>query len=388
MVLTITNKTEDARKVFNKVSSDDGATQEQMNAALEDYLTAVASDASDQVKAEYEELQNVTDNQVLQSRGIHVLTAEETRFYMDASKAGGFDDDLVWPETILERVFEELQEDRPILRIINFTPSVGKLKIIRSRRKGVAVFGPLHKDMEGQLDAEFGATEFTQLALTAFFLISNDTLDLGPRWVDRYVRLCLSEAIAEAWEKAIINGSGSDEPIGLMKDLDGSIDPVTGYPDKTAAGTLTFADAETMVTEFASVLKKASKYTYKISKTDPGVLKYRKVKGNVYLIVNPVNYYDIVARVTTQNANGVFVSNLPFISEDHIIESLEVPADKLIAYVGKQYDATQSRAEKISVYKETFAMKRATLHAVDMLGNGEPANNDAAQVYDIAIPTP
>lgn len=388
MVLTITNKTSDARKVFNQVSTNENASQEEVAAALEEYMTAVASDASDQVRAEYEELRNVTDNQVLQSRGIHVLTAQETKFYNDVSKAGGFDDDLVWPETILERVFEELQEDRPILRIINFTPSVGKLKIIRSRRKGVAVFGPLHKDMEGQLDAEFGATEFTQLALTAFFLISNDTLDLGPRWVDRYVRLCLSEAIAEAWEKVIINGTGSDEPIGLMKDLDGSIDPVNGYPDKTAAGTLTFADSAAMVKEFAKVLKTASKYTYKISKTDTGELKYRKVKGNVYLIVNPVNYYDIVARVTTQNANGVFVSNLPFISEDHIIESLEVPADKLIAYVGGQYDATQSRAEKVSVYKETFAMKRATLYAVDMLGNGQPANNDAAQVYDIAIPTP
>lgn len=386
MVLKITNKTTDARKVFNQVSGNNDATQEELSAALEEYVAAVASDASEQVRAEYEELRDVTDNQVLQARGIHVLTARETKFYNDVSKAGGFDDDLVWPETILERVFEEVQQDRPILRIINFTPSVGKLKIIRSRRKGVAVFGPLHKDMEGQLDAEFGATEFTQLALTAFFLISNDTLDLGPRWVDRYVRLCLSEAIAEAWEKAIINGSGSDEPIGLIKDLDGSIDPVTGYPDKAAAGILTFKDAETMVDEFAKVLKTASQYKYKISKTDSGELKYRKVKGNVYLIVNPVNYYDIVARVTTQNANGVFVSNLPFISEDHIIESLEVPADKLIAYVGGEYDASQSRAEKVSVYKETFAMKRATLYAVDMLGNGQPANNDAAQVYDIAIP--
>lgn len=97
-----------------------------------------------------------------------------------------------------------------------------------------------------------------------------------------------------------------------------------------------------------------------------------------------MNYYDIVARVTTQNANGVFVSNLPFISEDHIIESLEVK-NKLIAFVGGEYDATQSRAEKVYVYKETFAMKRATLYAADLLGNGEPADNDAAQIYDIKI---
>lgn len=86
-----------------------------------------------------------------------------------------------------------------------------------------------------------------------------------------------------------------------------------------------------MVKEFAMLLKKASKYTDKVGDGDEGEEKTRKVKGNVYLIVNPLNYYDIVARVTTQNANGVFVSNLPFISEDHIIESLEVKENKLIA---------------------------------------------------------
>ena len=74
---------------------------------------------------------------------------------------------------------------------------------------------------------------------------------------------------------------------------------------------------------------------------------------------------------------------MPFITVDHIIESVDVPENKCIAYVDKEYEATQSRAEKVYVYKETFAMKRATLYAVDMLGNGYPTNNDAAQVYDL-----
>jgi len=203
-----------------------------------------------------------------------------------------------------------------LLRLINFQSTVGKVKVIRSRRKGVAVFGPLHKDLEGQLDAEFDSTEYTQLALTAFMLISNDTLDLGPRWINRYVQLSLREAVSDIWEVKIVTGTGNNEPIGLLKDLDGA---VTGgvYPDK---------DSATMVKEFAKVLKTASKYTHRIGDNDTdGETKYRKVSGKVYLIVNPVNYYDIVARVTTQNANGVFVSNLPFISQDHIIESLDVP---------------------------------------------------------------
>ncbi|WP_430608718.1 HK97 family phage major capsid protein [Enterococcus sp. AZ009] len=385
-MLEITDKTADAKKVFNAISAKEDATPEQVNNALEAYVTAIAEDAGAQVRAEYEELKNVTDNRVLEARGIPTLTAEETKFYNEVSKAGGFDKDLVWPETIFEKVFEDLEKDHPLLRLINFQSTVGKVKVIRSRRKGVAVFGPLHKDLEGQLDAEFDSTEYTQLALTAFMLISNDTLDLGPRWINRYVQLSLREAVSDIWEVKIVTGTGNNEPIGLLKDLDGA---VTGgvYPDKASAGTLTFKDSATMVKEFAKVLKTASKYTHRIGDNDTdGETKYRKVSGKVYLIVNPVNYYDIVARVTTQNANGVFVSNLPFISQDHIIESLDVPENKLIAFIDGEYDATQSRPEKIAVYKETFAMKRATLYAIDMLGNGQPTNNDAAQVYDIAIP--
>lgn len=385
-MLKITDKTADAKKIFNAISAKEDATSEQVNNALEAYVTAIAEDAGAQVRAEYEELKNVTDNRVLEARGIPTLTAEETKFYNEVSKAGGFDKDLVWPETIFEKVFEDLEKDHPLLRLINFQSTVGKVKVIRSRRKGVAVFGPLHKDLEGQLDAEFDSTEYTQLALTAFMLISNDTLDLGPRWINRYVQLSLREAVSDIWEVKIVTGTGNNEPIGLLKDLDGA---VTGgvYPDKASAGTLTFKDSATMVKEFAKVLKTASKYTHRIGDNDTdGETKYRKVSGKVYLIVNPVNYYDIVARVTTQNANGVFVSNLPFISQDHIIESLDVPENKLIAFIDGEYDATQSRPEKIAVYKETFAMKRATLYAIDMLGNGQPTNNDAAQVYDIAIP--
>lgn len=390
MVLTITSKTEEAKKVFNSVSGNEEATAEEVNDALESYVTAIAEDAGSQVRAEYEELKDVTDNHVLASRGIPVLTAEETKFYNEVSKAGGFDGELTWPTTIFERIFEDIQKDHPILRLVNFSPTVGLTQTIRSRRKGVAVFGPLHKDLEGQLDAEFGVTETRQVALTAFFLISKDTLQLGARWINRYVRLCLSEAVKDVWAQKIITGTGNNEPIGLLKNLNGAVTN-GNYPNKASTDTLTFKDSKTMVKEFAKVLKTASKYTHKIGKKadgneDAGTEEYRTVRGKIHLIINPVNYYDIVARVTTQNANGVFVTNLPFIPEDHIIQSVDVPANKLIVFVDKGYDATQSQAEKVYEYHQTFAMKRAVLYAIDMLGNGQPVDNDAAYVYDIAIP--
>ena len=92
------------------------------------------------------------------------------------------------------------------------------------------------------------------------------------------------------------------------------------------------------------------------------------------------------ARETVHNDEGSFVTNFPCIGAENIIESIHVPENKLIAFVEGEYDATVSRPEKIYEYKETFAMQRSTLYAVDLLSNGQPVNNDAAHVYHIEIP--
>ena len=388
MALKMTNKLEDTKVKYFNVMKQENIDPEEFSAVQEEYFRAIAEDATDQVKKEYNAFkQQVGGDEILAKRGMNALTAEERAFYNEVIRSEGFETDLILPETVIERVFDDLQEDRPLLRKIRFVPSTAKTKIIRSRKSGVAVWGPLHKDLEGQLDVEFDAEEFTQVALTAFMILSNDALDLGPSWLDRYVRICLSEAIAEAWEVAIIEGTGNNQPIGLLKDMRGGTQVNGELNDKDTKGTLTFADAKTMVSEFSGVLKELSQYTrYTGANDEDGEEKFRKVGGKVNLLVNPINYYDIVARATVQNDAGSFVTNLPFIGAENIIESIHVPADKLIAFVDGEYDATISRPEKIYEYKETFAMQRATLYAADLLSNGQPANNDAAHVYDIAIP--
>lgn len=388
MPVKLTASKEELKDVMNEVMGKEDATQIEVTQAMENYFTAISIEASEKVKREYEELKDVTDNNVLASRGVHVLTATETKYYNEVTKTGQFPSDDLLPETVIERVFEDLQSERPLLRLIRFTPGVGRQKVITTKRLGKAVWGPLHRDLEGQLDFTFDATETSLRSLTAFFLISNDTLDLGPRWIDRYVRLCLQEAIAEAWEESIVVGDGNLGPIGLTKDLDGAV--VAGaYPDKESAGTLTFADAPTMVAEFGGILKDLSKYTVKykdLAGVDKTEERNRKVSGKVKLLINPANYYDMVTKVTTQNANGVFVSNFPFIPQDNIVESEFVPEGKLIAFLDGGYDAQVAYSNRIYVYKETFAMKRATLYAVDVFGDGRPSDNDVAKVYDIAIP--
>lgn len=374
---------EKIKEEFKNVMQSEETTAEAQVQAIMNYADAIMESARDQVKTEYEELKNVSDNNVLMARGIHMLTAEETKFYNEVKKSGGDFNEQILPETVIERVFDELEEERPLLKLIKFKPGVGRTKIITAKRTGFAVWGKLHKDLEGQLDAIFGVSDRTLNVLTAYFVISNDLLDLGPRWMDRFLRICLKEAVAEQWEAKIINGTGVDQPIGLMKDMGAARVDGSPYQDKKSAGTLTFKDAPTMVKEFTGIIKGLSKYQFKVGEETE--TRYRNINGKVKLIVNPENYADIVGMVTTQNANGVFVSNLPFISQDSIIVSTEMPVNKLIAYVDGQYEASVAFNNRIYVYDQTFAMRRATLYAIDLLGDGQPVDNYAAQVYDIEM---
>ncbi len=58
-MLKITDKTADAKKVFNAISAKEDATPEQVNDALEAYVTAIAEDAGKQVREEYNELKTL-----------------------------------------------------------------------------------------------------------------------------------------------------------------------------------------------------------------------------------------------------------------------------------------------------------------------------------------
>jgi HK97 family phage major capsid protein len=69
-----------------------------------------------------------------------------------------------------------------------------------------------------ELSAQFHKLNFGQTKLSAFVPVCKAMLDLGPAWLDRYVRTILYEALANGLEDGIINGRGVAE---------GAADPAT-----------------------------------------------------------------------------------------------------------------------------------------------------------------
>ena len=85
-----------------------------------------------------------------------------------------------------------------------------------------------------ELTAGTDVIDLKQNKLSAFIPICRPMLEVGPIWIDRYVRTILLEAISNGLEKAIILGTGVDEPVGMTKDPNGVFHAQNGYPNLVA----------------------------------------------------------------------------------------------------------------------------------------------------------
>lgn len=376
MTIKFTNF-EEEKLAFAKVTQE--GTPEEQSKALQNMLEALASDVQKDIMGEVNT--RMADNAVLQSRGQNVLTSEETKFFNAVIEEGGFKDTDTLPKTTQERVFEDIKEEHPLLAHLGLQNLGAVTEFIYGDPEGMAVWGPLFGEIKGQLNATFRKEKIEQLKLTAFIPIAKDMLKLGPAWIERYVRTILIEAMSVGLERGFVAGTGKDQPIGLLKDIKGSV--VDGvYPDKTSAGTLSFKPGRTTINELKGVVETLSIRTF--GKDDEK--KVRNIAGKVVMVMNPFDSFGIQANATNLTANGVYVTSLPF--NPIQTTSVFVPKDKVLFFVKGEYVAAVGGGLEVKQYKETLALEDADVFIAKQFATGKPKDNFASQVYtlDLVIP--
>lgn len=362
-----------AQEAWKKVALNSESTQEEQTEALQGYMGALQDSVAGAVRNQVND--EMLDRSVLQQRGQNVLTSEETKFFNAVVEEGGFTEDSILPKTTQERVFEDLTTEHPLLEAIGLQDLGAVTRYIYSDPTKAYAWGPLFGDIKGQVNTAFREEEIGQLKLTAFAAIPNDMLELGPEWVERYVRTLLVESYSVGLEFGFVNGGGAtaNQPVGLTKDVaeNGAVS------DKTSSGTLTFAPSqygETVAGELYGVVKSLS--------TDAKE-KSRKVMNKIAMVVNPVDAIGVQARNTIQTANGQWVMALPY--NIQTIESEEVPVGKALFFVKGQYIAAIAGGYKLKKFDQTLAIEDATLYTIKQFANGKPKDNKAALIYDLDI---
>ncbi|WP_281197381.1 phage major capsid protein [Staphylococcus felis] len=365
------NYQEHKKKFANLVQN--GASDEKQSKAFGEMLDALSNDLQEEISAEVNN--RVVDNGILAKRSQDPLTSEERKFFNEINYEVGYTDEKILPETVVERVFEDLQKNHPLLSKINFQNAGIKTRVIKADPAGQAVWGKIFGEIKGQLDAAFREEDFTQYKLTCFVVLPDDLSIFGPDWIERFVRTQIQEAISVGLEAAIINGGGAakTQPVGLMKDINTDTGAVT---DKKSSGTLTFKDADTTVLELKDMLKS-------LSVDAKG--KELSIDGKVALVVNPRDSWDIQARYTYLTANGGYVTVLPY--NVQIITSEFVPKGKLVPFVTDRYDAVRGGGLTVKKFDQTLALQDAILFTAKTFAYGQPADNNASAVYDLNIAT-
>lgn len=298
------------KECFNKIlAAMKSGDETEIKEAWESLHNSIA----DKVKADFADLQESHDAAVLAQRGYRQLTSKETKWYQKVISAlkstdpkqaftaiiGSDKEDDLMPTTIIEDVYKNLQEDHELLKAINFV-SVGYTTkwIINDHATQTAVWGDITDEITKEITSAFEVIDIDQFKLSAFAIIEKGMLDLGPAFLDGYIRQCLYEALAAGLELAIVAGTGAKQPTGLIRNIarDVSFNKETGYPAKEQIAVTDFTPAS-----YGALVAR-------LAKTEKG--KKRKFT-EVCLICNQNDYLTKVMPATTVlNANGVYVNDL------------------------------------------------------------------------------
>lgn len=370
---------EEYREQMQKAIREDSAPD--FASAWDGMCQVIGAELRDEFDQKSQQLQEEMDSRVLTARGVRQLTSEERKYYQKVLTAmqaadpkqalAGVTDGL--PKTVIESVFEDLKTNHPLMSQIDFVPTAGAVELIMNENGyQEAVWGDLTDEIVKEVTSGFKKVPANLLKLTAFMPVCKAMLDLGPEWLDKYVRECLYEALANGAEAGYIDGDGKKKPIGMNRQVgDGVV--VTGgvYPKKQA-----IIIYDLSVDTIGNLLAMLS--------VDPQG-KHRNVK-NVLMIVNPQDYYlKVMPATTLQAADGTYRRDvLPF--PVTIIQSPSVNPGEALFGLGKRYFAPMGTAKggKIEHSDHYRFLEDERVYLIKAYGNGMPKDNNAFLRLDIS----
>ena len=267
-------------------------------------------------------------------------------------------------------------KSRPLLQHIGLRNAGIRLKFLKSTQTGEAVWGKINGEIQGQLKQAFNEEEAIQNKLTAFVVIRKDSEKFGPAWLQSFVIVQITEAFAAALEAAFLNGDGDGKPIGLSRTLTGTVaGNKTTYAEKTVeTAKLTFADSATVVKELTNV------YKYHSVKSDGNPVA---VEGNVVMVVNPTDAWDVKKQYTSLNAQGTYVTAMPY--NLILAESIAQTAGKVTTFVKGRYDAFVGGGIEFGRFTETYALEDLNLYTAKQFAYGKAHDEKTAAVWKLEI---
>lgn len=353
--------------------------------AFDEMLECIQDDIQQRADSRIDQMKRENDTSILASRGVRQLTNQEKGYYQKVISAMKEKDprqalnnlDVVMPETVIDAVFDELQTSHPLLSRIQFVNTRGAIRMMMNTNGyQEAAWGQLCDEIVQELTSGFKEVDTSLLKLSAFMPVCKAMLDLGPEWLDDFVRQVLYEAYANGMEAGIVAGDGNGKPIGMNRQVGDNV-TVTGgaYPAKSPISVTDLSP--TTVGNLLALMA-----------VDPNG-KARVVR-DVILVVNPVDYFQRIMPATTlMGPDGAYRNDvMPYPMS--VIQSPAVEQGQAIIGLGYKYFAAigSARDGQIEYSDHYHFLEDERVYLIKGYANGFPMDNNAFFVLDISAIQP
>lgn len=357
------NKIEDLIQELNDAPAEQKA--EKIIETIQNIIEESYADTIAQYQKDFEEYSTSKENN--KKFGLRSLTEAEKQWIdraikqEDTSSLKGKEIDYL-PETTINYIFEDLKTEHPLFKYIDWAPA-GVQKWFLSERSGKATWGKLTRAIVDQIEAEVKTLDLEVNSLSAFMFVPKAIIKMGYQWIDRFVRTVILEVNEEGIEEGIIAGDGKDAPIGLIKDLKGSVQEGV-YPDKAAIA-ITDLGPDSFGKD---VLPKLNRNGKRAVDTIVIIANQNELDTTIYKATHALGFNGYIK--ADNYKNFVYVA------------SPAVPEHKAIAYIPKKYTCGISRMG-IQYSDEYKFLEQLRTYAIMTYGNGRLKDNDDAVVLDI-----
>lgn len=385
MAVKLSNTGAQATQALAAAFATDDAKQ--VEDAIEGFRSSILEDVTEQ----YKEAVASNDATVLAQRGFRQLTTAETSYYqrvIDALKSSdpkqaftAFDGtpDGLMPTTVFDQILKDIQEEHPLLAAVNVVPTGYITRWMRNKHtRQLAAWGEVGSEITKEIASAFEVVDVKQGKLSCFSVVSLDMLELGPVWMDGYIRTVIGEAAACGLEFGIVSGKGiAGEPVGLDRDIHTgvSVSTTTGYPRKTAVKVKDFTP-----TSYGKLVARLSKDESGKAKT----INLMAGGAGLALICSPSDYLTTIMPATTvQAADGHYVNDL-FPVPTQVIPSVAVADGEAILALLGEYDLFAGGDRGIEYSDEfKFTQDQRTFKTV-LYAYGKAYDDTSALLLDIS----
>jgi HK97 family phage major capsid protein len=294
---------------------------------------------------------------------------------------------LTIPEVMLGLVREEIAASSKLLKFINLRPVGGKGRLNIMGKIPEAVWTEMCASLN-ELDLAFNQTEVDGYKVGAFIAICNATLEDSDLALAQEIVTAIGVAISKALDKAILYGTGTKMPVGIITRLACESQPAWWGTNDPA-----FVDLHT------SNIKSINKSTatgaefFAALIAELGIAKPVYSGEGLFWVMNRKTHLDIMAKALAFDANGALVANtqlMPIVGGEIVeFEDNDVIADyEIVGGFGGNYLMAERAGLKFASSDIPLFLEDQTVFKGTARYDGRPMAGEAFVIVNYANTSP